>query len=129
MSGRPGRSGGQNKLSVEEHLLRGTFNPTRHAAQLEALRTGGAVWTPTRPQLMALGPAGRALVGRLRQHYDFSPVEGELLLEAGVTVDRLADLRRRRVEADVKTQRVLDRTEPVYVKQLAALLGVLRVPR
>jgi phage terminase small subunit len=30
MAGRPGRSGGWNRRSLEDHLLHGTFNPTRH---------------------------------------------------------------------------------------------------
>lgn len=37
MAGRKGRSGGHNRLSVEEHLLRGTFNPTRHGSRAPAL--------------------------------------------------------------------------------------------
>jgi len=30
MAGRPGRSGGHNRLPVELHLARGTFRPDRH---------------------------------------------------------------------------------------------------
>jgi hypothetical protein len=33
MAGQPGRSGGHNKVSVDDHLLRGTFRPYRHAGQ------------------------------------------------------------------------------------------------
>ena len=30
MPGMPGRSGGHNRMSAEEHELRGTFKPSRH---------------------------------------------------------------------------------------------------
>ena len=32
MAGIPGRSGGRNRLSIEEHELRGTLRPSRHLA-------------------------------------------------------------------------------------------------
>lgn len=36
MAGVAGRSGGHNKLTIEEHLVRGTFRPGRHLAALPA---------------------------------------------------------------------------------------------
>lgn len=37
MAGRPGRSGGHNRLSPEQHLLRGTWNVTRHGPRPAAI--------------------------------------------------------------------------------------------
>jgi hypothetical protein len=36
MSGVPGRSGGHNRLSIEEHQLRGTVRPSRHLSSAAA---------------------------------------------------------------------------------------------
>ena len=91
MTGRPGRSGGQNRLSLEAHVLRGTFNPTRHGHLIDP----GPAWDPAPALLEALGAAGRAFVARpaggLRP---LSALEGELALEGAHAVDRLAELRR-----------------------------------
>jgi len=129
MAGRPGRSGGHNRIDPREHLLRGTFNPTRHGPALAALEAAAAPWAPTRAQLAALGAAGRAFLARVRASYELSTWEGELLLEAAVVTDRLAQVRRVRVRADVKTCLALDKSEQLWVKQLTALLLALRVPR
>jgi len=129
MPGRPGRSGGQNRIDPREHLLRGTFNATRHGPALAALEAAAAPWEPTRPQLAALGEDGRAFIARVRATYELSVMEGELLLEAAVVTDRLAQIRRTRKSADVKTRLALDKCEQLWLKQLTALLLAVRVPR
>jgi hypothetical protein len=102
---------------------------TNRRLALEAPQTGGGVWTPGDAQLRGLGPEGAALVERLRQHYEFSPVEGELLIEAGITADRLDELRQLRAGPDVDGKRrlALDKDEQMFVKQYSALLGLLRL--
>ena len=92
MSGRPGRSGGHNRLSLETHVLRGTFNPTRHQHLIEP----GSVWDPAPALLEALGVAGRAFVARVRAAYALSVLEGELAIEGAHAADRLAALRRQK---------------------------------
>jgi hypothetical protein len=126
MAGRPGRSGGHNRLDPATHLLRGTFNPTRHQAALE---TDQPAWAPAPGQLKGLGPAGRALVKRLRAIYQCSPVEGELLVEAAMATDRLAQIRALRAAcADTKLLLRLNRDEQQWQRQLTMLLQTLRVP-
>ena len=51
MAGRPGRSGGHNRLSPAEHLLRGTFNPTRHGSRAAALLSLSGRTPPARGEL------------------------------------------------------------------------------
>jgi hypothetical protein len=124
MAGRPGR-GGQNRIDVHTHLLRGTFRRERHQAALDAQ---APVWIPTTEQLAALGPAGRTLIDRLRTHFELNAWEGELVIEAAVISDRLAEIRiLRAADPDVKTRLVLDKTEQNWSKQLANLLLALRV--
>ena len=92
MSGRPGRSGGHNRLSLEAHVLRGTFNPTRH----QHLIPTGPVWEPAPALLKGLGATGRAFVDRMRAVYALSALEGEIALEGAHAADRLAALRRQK---------------------------------
>ena len=121
MPGRPGRSGGQNRISLEAHVLRGTFNPTLHA-HLSA----GPSWEPSPADLEPLGSAGQALVARLRDAYDLSPIEGELVLEGAVAADRLADVRDRRTRTRVKDKSTLDRIELAWHRALSNCLLALR---
>ena len=125
MAGRPGRSGGHNRLSTEQHLLRGTF-ATRQKAQA-ALQIGMPTWTPTGAQVAALGEEGRAFVARLQTHVDQTVLEGELVLEAAVAVDRLAQIRRERDGCELKARLALDKCEQLWQKQLSGLLLSLRV--
>src|SRR5688572_21227845 len=105
MAGRPGRSGGHNQIPVEAHLVRGTFNPTRHG---KLMSTSGPVWTPAPAELTSLGAAGRAFVDRVQAVYSLSPIEGELALEGAIAVDRLAELRARRVQWPADDRLALD---------------------
>lgn len=122
MSGRPGRSGGHNRIDPALHILRGTFNATRHAKLL----TPQPVWEPSK-RLAALEPAGRALVARLTAVYEFAVIEGEVVMEAGVGTDRLADIRARRAQATPEERVALDRLELQWQKQVTGLLLSLRV--
>ncbi len=64
MAGRPGRSGGHNRLSAEEHALRGTWRRDRHGA------------LPLKPSLAVI--AGRALAARA----EFLEAAGHRLVQA-----------------------------------------------
>src|SRR5688572_2968232 len=92
MGGRPGRSGGANALAPAAHVLRGTFRPDRHSRP-STDPAAGADWKPTRRDLAALGPAGRAFVARMRTEFQFDFAEGQLVLEAGHASDELKRLR------------------------------------
>jgi hypothetical protein len=127
MAGRPGRSGGHNRLDARLHVLRGTYNATRHGAALAGIQTTGAPWHPTPAELAKLGPDGQAFVARLRAAFELNVWEGELVVEAAVATDRLAQLRRDRDACDVKTRLTLNKTEQVWQKQLTTLLLALRI--
>src|SRR5262245_61157378 len=126
MAGRPGRSGGHNRIPLAQHVLRGTFNVTRHGRRVAAI-AGAPAWQPSAPQLAALDVEGRAFLDRLRATYDLTLVEGELALEASVAVDRLNEIRLTRREASPKDQRALDKGEQEWQKRFASLLLALRV--
>jgi hypothetical protein len=123
MAGKRGR-GGQNRIDPRLHLLRGTFRPERHQAALEASQP---VWAPAARQLQALAADGQAFVERLRVQYELNPWEGELVLEAAVAVDRLAELRRTRGGESLRDRLALEKCEQLWQKQLSALLLSLRV--
>ena len=80
MAGRPGRSGGHNRLSLATHVIRGTFNPTRHG---KLTAPGGPVWQPTAAEL-APDPGVQESVdgrhagrGHARTHPARSPTHGD----------------------------------------------------
>ena len=119
---------GRKRLSPATHLLRGTWRPSRHgvrpatsAAVLELPAPVGP-WAPTTADLAALGASGRVLVEALLSRYDFAPVEGCVLLEAGHAADALATVRAA-AQPDVSTQRL----EMQWSKHYAALLAQLHV--
>jgi hypothetical protein len=93
MAGRPGRSGGHNRLTPAEHILRGTFNPTRHRT------TPTAAPAPTRGPLPAavlagLEGRGRAFVSECWTTYqNWTPGTLVLLREAGLLIEQLEKLR------------------------------------
>jgi hypothetical protein len=92
MAGRKGRSGGHNRLTPEEHILRGTFNPTRHGGRLA--RPSGPPAGPVPAGLVAglTGP-GRAFVAECWAHYGgWTPPACVLLRQAGRLLDDLAAL-------------------------------------
>ena len=133
MSGRPGRSGGANKIDRALHLLKGSYRPGRHApppapdpAALAPM-PGPPAWAPTPAQLAALGPDGQALVAQIVAAYTIGLVEGPLLLEAAHASDRLAEVRQARAGADSVIRLRLGRAEAQWQRQLSALLQVIRV--
>ena len=120
--GRPGRSGGSNRIPLEAHLLRGTFRATEHAHRMPA----GSPWDPAPAQLEALGAAGRAFIGRVQAAYVVSALEGELALEGAHAVDRLTELRSRRPRASAKERVAIDRQELAWSRALTGCVLALR---
>ena len=96
MAGRPGRSGGHNRLSVEQHILRGTFNPTRHGSRPSPLAVGAVPRTaPVPPELVTgLVGRGKVFVAECWSTYEgWSPASLALLHEAGRLLDQLETVR------------------------------------
>ena len=122
MPGRPGRSGGSNRLPLEAHLARGTFRATEHAHRMPA----GPAWDPTPEQLAALGDEGRAFVARVLAGYVVGALEGELALEGAHAVDRLAAVRAQRHRAAGKRLAALDRQELAWTRVLSGCVLALR---
>ena len=75
-----------------EHALRGSWNATRHGQVLIDQQRQATPWTPNKDQISKLGDAGRQLVSRLLESYEFSILESALVLEAAVACDRLAEI-------------------------------------
>ena len=68
MAGVPGRSGGANKLSIEEHLARGSYRADRHAERLRAALSGNRATIAPRDRrraLRGLNPEARRIATRL----------------------------------------------------------------
>jgi len=118
MAGRPGRSGGHNKLSPQEHLLRGTWNVTRHGPKPSGLALASVLATPrvdAMPAAVVEGLSGRGLafVRDCWQRYSgWTPGTLVLLREAGQVITALEGLRGEKGEREA--QRML-------VQLLAAL--------
>jgi hypothetical protein len=123
MAGRPGRFGGHNRLPVDAHILRGTFNATRHG-KLPA--PSGPVWQPAPAELVQLAAAGRAFLTRLQATYELSPLDGELAVEGAIAVDRLAEIRVRRKTWPGEDRVPLDRLELGWQRSLSTCLLALR---
>ena len=118
MSGRPGRSGGWNKLSPEEHRMRGTT--PRSGPRPPAL-----AWRPARlprrsvpaPLLEGLDGHGQAFVEECwRSYQGWTPATWALLREAGFLLTQVEAQR-----AEPKEQRATQRT-------LLAVLAALPLP-
>src|SRR5262245_57678848 len=96
MSGKPGRSGGHNRISIEEHLRRGTFRPVRHLAALAASSGPQGVPPDPPPELLTgLAEAGGALVVSAWRGCELTAFEAELLRMAAEYRDDAAEARRR----------------------------------
>lgn len=124
MAGRPGRSGGANKIDPRLHVLRGTFRPERHGAALAATQPP---WQPAEADLARLQPEGRALVDRVQAVYDLAAIEGELLVEGAIALDRLTEIRRTRQTCSLKERLQLDKLEVTWQRALTQCLLSLRV--
>ena len=127
MAGKPGRSGRPRK-PLAYHLLTGGYRPDRHGPLPAnvALKLAPPVWTPDPDAVAALRPAGRALVEALLGVYEFTVVEGMLVLEAGRAADAVAAWRERQPDDDV-TEALRSRLELQWQRQFAALLTALKV--
>jgi hypothetical protein len=70
VAGQPGRSGGHNRRSLEEHLRFGTYRPDRHAHLKEAQPPAPPVAPADRRRTLAgLSPAARRVAARLLAEY------------------------------------------------------------
>lgn len=117
MAGKPGRSGGSNKLTVEEHVRRGTHRVDRHGPRppVLALATVPKVSTlPAAPKgaevpadvVEGLRGKGLRFVEQAWKDYLGWTVSSRVLLhEAGRLLDELETLRGQRAER--ATQRLL----------------------
>ena len=121
MAGKPGRAA-PNKISTIDHLRRGTFRADRHRQP-----PVGPPWEPSPDQIVTLGPAGKALFGRLQTAYAFNVCEGELIIEAAIIADRLQQLRARRDRLDDAGCLKSDRVEATWQRQLLGVLQALNV--
>jgi hypothetical protein len=102
-------SGGQNRLSAEAHVLRGTFRPDRHGRR----QIGVGVELPTAPSGLAAG--GRKLWRAVTESFELDAVELALLAQAGRTVDLIDRLEKAADSAELRQQRL------VLIKLLAGL--------
>jgi hypothetical protein len=102
VSGRPGRSGGWNKLSLEEHRQRGTkprYSPK--VLPLTKLATAPVLAPEAVPDglLDGLVGPGRVFVEATFAHYSgWTPASLVVLREAGKVIDDLESLRGTRGE-------------------------------
>jgi hypothetical protein len=69
LAGVPGRSGGHNRVSLEAHLLRGSFRPDRHAGLMEAPPPRRLSAADRRRTLAGLEGTARRLVLHLLAEY------------------------------------------------------------
>lgn len=65
------------------------------------------------------------MVTKLVREYNFTLPEGSVVLEAGITADRLAQLRLARQTCDLPMRLKLDRVERQWSQQLVNLLREL----
>jgi hypothetical protein len=101
MAGRKHRSGGHNRLSPEQHLLRNTWNVTRHGPRPSSLALAAAPRVEPMPATLLVGleARGRTFVTSCWESYNgWSPPKIELLHEAGRLLDALGSVRGRPAE-------------------------------
>ena len=134
MSGRPGRSGGHNRLSDEQHRLRGTRPRRASLRPLSAppsawsglLPNGAAApaapppWTPAPEDVAALGEAGRHFLEHVLEQFAIDLMQGTLLLEAAHVLDGLTAWR-----SQAQTDPQSARLALAHTKTLAALIAQL----
>jgi hypothetical protein len=131
MSGKAGRSGRPRK-PLAHHLVTGSYRPDRHGPLprnvLPMPAPPAQPWAPDAAALTEMGPSGRAFVRVMVGSYEFSLVEGVLLLEAGHAVAALSAVRAiNRTKGSLRELAAVERLELSWQKQLAALLAQLRV--
>ena len=87
MAGKRGRSGGHNRLSPEQHVLRGTWNVTRHGPRPSALALATASRVDPLPSTLTDGLDARGLAfvtACWREVERLDPAESTCLLKRGV---------------------------------------------
>ena len=92
MAGLPGRSGGWNRLTSEQHQLRGTYRPDRHAPPKEPPKDS---YTPAdrRRLLAGLPPEGRRIaISLLKKFTGWDAASLETLRSYVLSCSRLAAL-------------------------------------
>lgn len=95
MAGMPGRSGGHNRVSIEEHIRRGTFRPARHGGRVDPPEIPVSE-ADRRRTLAGLSPEARRTASELLAAYSGWDAAGLATLRSYVlSLERL-----RRLEAD-----------------------------
>jgi hypothetical protein len=117
---------------VQDHLRADTYRADRHGAlpaNVVSMPLAPTLpWQPEDSDLGGIGPAGRELIARMLDHYEFTLAEGLLLLEAGQAAAALSAVRTvDRSGRALRELATLDRMEIAWQKQLAALLAQLKV--
>lgn len=93
MAGMPGRSGGQNKRSLESHLLAGSYRPDRHAHLTVAEPPAKVSVANRRRTLEGLtGPARRLALRLLAEYSGWGPQKLETLRHYARSCERLEAL-------------------------------------
>lgn len=86
-------SGGANRLSIDEHVARGTLRPSRHLALAPPRPPEPVSKADRKATLEGLGAAARRVVSRLLTEYDGWDTSSLATLRAyGLSCGRLADL-------------------------------------
>jgi hypothetical protein len=92
MAGMPGRSGGQNRLSVEQHRLQGTFRADRHGSRREG-ESAPVSAGDRRRTLQGLPPLARRVALALLEAFDGWSAADLLTLRAyALSAARLEEL-------------------------------------
>jgi hypothetical protein len=125
------RGAGRKRKPLERHVIEGTFRKDRHGhlAALPAAPAADPVttWTPDPDRLAELSDAGRALVMAMTSDYEFTSIEGVLLLAAARCADRLDALRAvDRGPLALRDVLRVDAAERNWIRQQQALLAGLR---
>jgi hypothetical protein len=91
MAGKPGRSGGHNRVAIAEHRVRGTYRPSRHDRRTDPQP---ALPVPLSPAVVplalveGLGAAGRTFAEDVFRSYDgWATHERALLRQAARCLD------------------------------------------
>jgi len=120
MAGRPGRNRAWNKLSIEDHVRRGTYRKDRHGPipPVVAGPQDDPPWQPDPEDVADLGAAGRTFLAAILDEFLVDVIQGVLLLEAARTLDGLTAWRTQ-AATDPKAARLTVQ----YTKTFAALVA------
>lgn len=118
MAGRPGRSGGHNRLTSDEHKLKGTYRKARHASAVPALSVGSQHAEPPHHLLDGLGADGVRFVQGTFADFEVGRTEASVVRLAGQALD---DIAMARAAGDLKSARAAGR-------QFLAALQRLGIP-